>query len=132
MEEIQPTGVADSSREARPVLPGDFEQPSTRAAARQAEDIHICPSCSSSFVIPVDWAPSTGGRWVVRLRCPECEWTGGGTYSQTVVDRYDGTLDSGTEAILQDLMLLSRANMEEHVEAFAAALWSDRILPEDF
>lgn len=132
MEEIQPTPVADSSCQTRPVLPGDFEQPSTRAAARQAEDIHICPSCSSSFVIPVDWAPSTGGRWVVHLRCPECEWAGGGTYSQSVVDRYDKTLDSATEAILEDLTVLSRANMEEHVEAFAAALWSDRILPEDF
>ncbi|MEO8091169.1 MAG: hypothetical protein ABI726_00500 [bacterium] len=111
---------------------GTMDEIQPTPAARQAEDIHICPSCSSSFVIPVDWAPSTGGRWVVHLRCPECEWTGGGTYSQNVVDRYDETLDSGTEAVLQDLMLLSRANMEEYVQAFAAALWSDRILPEDF
>ena len=132
MEEIQPTPVAQPSPQARPVLPADFARPSTRVAARQAEDIHICPSCNSSLVVPVDWAPSTGGRWLVDLRCPECEWTGGGTYSQHVVDRYDETLDVGTESILEDLLVLSRANMEEHVEAFVAALWADTILPEDF
>ena len=132
MEETQPTPVAPDELRSRSVLPADFARPSERSATRQAEDIHVCPSCNSDFVIPVDWSPDADGRWLVDLRCPECEWTGGGTYSQSVVDRYDETLDSGTEAILADLTLLSRANMEEHVDAFVAALHSDRILPEDF
>lgn len=132
MEEFQPTQVAEGAQRSRSVLPADFARPSERSASRQAEDIHVCPSCNSDFVVPVDWAPEADGRWLVYLRCPECEWTGGGTYTQNVVDRYDETLDSGTEAILADLTLLSRANMEEHVESFVTALRADLILPEDF
>ena len=80
---------------------------------------------------------STGRRrsasgWTVDLRCPDCEWTGGGVYAQEVVDRFDEALDGGTEQLLDDLNLLARANMEEQVERFVAALWADRILPEDF
>ena len=135
MEEQQrTTKLAQQPRhEVHPVAPGDFErQRAERRAARQAEDLHICPSCSSSLVCPTDWAPAAGRRWVVDLRCPECEWTGGGIYSQKVVDRFDEVLDDGTEAILDDLNVLARANMEENVERFVAAVWADRILPEDF
>lgn len=134
MEEREPTtDIAPSRQEVPRVEPGDFKsEPAGREASRQAEDLHICPGCGSQLVHPVDWAPAAGRRWLVALRCPDCEWTGGGTYSQKVVDRYDEVLDVGTEAILDDLNRLSRANMEEHVELFIAALWDDRILPEDF
>jgi hypothetical protein len=134
MEEREPTtDIAPSRQEVPRVGPSDFaSEPAGREAARHEEDLHICPSCDSELVHPVDWAPAAGRRWMVDLRCPDCEWTGGGTYSQKVVDRYDEVLDDGTEAVLDDLNRLSRANMEEHVEAFIAALWGDRILPEDF
>lgn len=115
------------------VQPGDFARARAgRDARRQAEDLHICPSCDSSLVLPTDWAPSSGRRWFVELRCPDCEWTGGGTYGQRVVDRFDEALDEGTGALLEDLSTLSRANMEELVEAFVAAIWADQVLPEDF
>jgi hypothetical protein len=100
--------------------------------ARTQEDLHICPSCDSSLVFPTDWAPAAGRRWSVDLRCPECEWNGGGTYAQAIVDRFDEALDDGTEALLRDLNLLTRANMEEQVDAFVTALNADQILPEDF
>ena len=29
------------------------------------------------------------------LRCPECEWNGGGVYDQEIVDRFDEELDAG-------------------------------------
>ena len=133
MEEREPTtDIAPSRQEVPRVGPGDFTSEPVREASRQAEDLHICPSCDSHLVFPVDWSPAAGRRWLVDLRCPECEWAGGGTYSQKVVDRYDEVLDDGTEAILNDLNQLSRANMEEHVDLFVAALWDDRILPEDF
>ena len=41
-------------------------------------------------------------------------------------------LDLGTEAVLNDLTLLARANMEEEVERFVAALHADHVLPFDF
>ena len=120
-------------QEAQQVGPGDFAPSDAgRRSARRAEDLHICPACSSELVHPVDWAPVADCRWQVDLRCPDCEWTGGGTYAQKVVDRFDEALDDGTEAVLNDLQRLTRANMEEDVESFIAALQSDRILPEDF
>ncbi len=133
MEEMEHTADRTAPPEESPFGFGAFEAARpARSGARQAEDLHICPSCESELVLPVDWAPASGKRWKVDLRCPECEWTGGGTYSQQVVDRYDEMLDRGTEALLEDLTELSRANMEEHATAFAAALQDDLILPEDF
>jgi hypothetical protein len=125
MPEPQPTAKLEASA---------FSAPREAACRepRSQEDLHICPTCDSSFVYPTDWAPANHRRWTVELRCPECEWTGGGTYAQSVVDRFDAALDDGTEAILRDLSLLTRANMEEQVDAFVVALGADHILPEDF
>jgi predicted RNA-binding Zn-ribbon protein involved in translation (DUF1610 family) len=127
------TDVAPAGTELPRVGPADFQFTRERHTDRRRDEgLHICPACDSGLVHPVDWSPAAGRRWLVDLRCPECGWTGGGTYSQKVVDRFDEVLDDGTEALLDDLNRLSRANMEEHVEAFVAALEADRILPEDF
>ena len=125
--------MAQAGTDGDEVFVGDFETAGAKQRrSRRVQDLHVCPSCSSELVHPTDWAPAAGRRWVVELRCPECEWTGGGTYEQEVVDRFDVALDEGTEAILADLNRLAKANMVEHAERFAAALWDDRILPEDF
>jgi hypothetical protein len=102
------------------------------ASGHSPEALHICPTCTSHLVYPTDWAPADGTRWSVELRCPDCEWAGGGIYSQQVVDLFDEALDSGTEQLLDDLTTLARANMEEQLQRFVAALWADDILPEDF
>lgn len=101
-------------------------------APRRAEDLHLCPDCGSELVHPVDWAPASSHQWRVNLRCPECEWTGGGIYTQPVVDRFDEVLDLGTEALLHDLALFARANMEDEAERFIAALDGNHIVPSDF
>ncbi len=111
---------------------GAFAGRSPQKTQRRAEGLHVCPTCASELVIPVDWAPAPSRQWRVELRCPNCEWTGGGVYSQAVVDRLDEALDLGTEALLNDLNLLARANMEEEVERFAACIHAGNILPEDF
>jgi hypothetical protein len=97
-----------------------------------AEDLSVCPCCSTDFVYPTDWAPSGQRRWYVSLRCPQCEWRGGGNYDQALVDRFDDVLDETMQSVLDDLELLTRANMEEQIERFVAALDADLILPEDF
>lgn len=125
MAEPQKTAKVEASAFSAPKI-------ITERPARTQEDLHICPSCASRLVLPTDWAPAAGRRWTVDLRCPDCEWQGGGTYSQSVVDRFDEALDDGTEALLRDLNLLTRANMEEQVDAFVAALAADHVLPEDF
>ena len=54
------------------------------------------------------------------------------TYDQATVDRFDEVLDDGTDALVRDLKRLMRANMEDEVERFSAALHAGAILPEDF
>lgn len=102
------------------------------APARREGALHVCPCCDSELVFPTDWAPADSGNWAVELRCPDCEWLGGGVFAQLVVDRFDEALDEGTQQLLTDLQLLSRANMEEQVENFVAALWAGDIQPVDF
>ena len=63
---------------------------------------------------------------------PECEWTSEGIYPQKVVDRFDEVLDRGTDALLEDLVLVTQANMETWANRFVTALRGDHLLVEDF
>jgi uncharacterized protein with PIN domain len=112
--------------------PSIFETRLATTTRRRRDDLHVCPSCSSELVYPTDWAPARNRHWDVALRCPECEWNGGGSYSQEMVDRLDEALEQGTESVLEDLNVLVRANMEDQIERFVSALRADQILPEDF
>jgi hypothetical protein len=103
-----------------------------RTGGKSAEGMHACPTCSSTLVQPINWHEQGDAHWNVELRCPECEWWGRDSYSQTEVDRYDEELDRGGQELIEDLRALTRANMEDEAERFAAALASDSILPEDF
>jgi hypothetical protein len=98
----------------------------------QLDDLHICPECDRDLVYPVEWQEASATHWEVLLRCPNCEWSEVGVYDQATVDRFDETLDNGTEALVRDLRRLVQANMEEEAERFANALDADAILPEDF
>ena len=95
-------------------------------------DLHICPDCSSDLVYPIAWEEADRSSWEVTLRCPNCEWLVTGIFEEEVIQRFDDTLDRGTEALVADLRQLSRANMEEDVERFAAAVFAGYVLPEDF
>src|SRR5918996_1001374 len=111
--------------------PSSFEFTPSPAGPRTKEDLHVCQACASQLVYPTTWAPADAKRWSVSLRCPECEWTGGGIYTQEILERFDEVLDSGTDAVLGDLKALARANMQEELERFVTALRADHILPED-
>lgn len=108
-----------------------FDTPEDGAQTRVTRPMHVCPACDSHMVHPTDWEQA-GERWQVDLRCPQCEWLGGGTYSQDEVDEFDRELDRGCSLILEDLKRLIRSNMEDQADRFAAALAADQILPEDF
>ena len=90
------------------------------------------PAAPRRWCSPSNWHEQGDGHWSVELRCPECEWWGRGSYSQTEVDHYDEELDRGGQELIEDLRALTRANMEDEAERFAGALASDSILPEDF
>ena len=95
-------------------------------------DLHVCPECNSQLVYPVAWEEAEGSRWEVSLRCPNCEWYVNDTFDEELIQRFDETLDRGTEALVADLRKLTRANMEDDVERFIAALDAEYVLPEDF
>jgi len=103
-------------------------QPDT---ARQTE-LHVCPQCLSPLVAPVAWEQAGPREWAVTLQCPNCEWWDADIFDEATVERFDEELDRGTEALVRDLLRLMRANMEDDVERFLAALRADAILPEDF
>lgn len=94
--------------------------------------LHICECCASTLVYPLEWSEASASHWEVTLRCPNCEWRNTGVHTQSAVERFDRTLDRGTEALVDDLKRLSVANMEDEIDRFAAALDADLILPEDF
>jgi hypothetical protein len=106
--------------------------PQIDESSRSAEGMHVCPSCSSKLVQPMQWFEQGAEQWHVDLRCPDCEWWGRGAFSQDEVDRYDEQLDHGAQQLIEDLRTVTRANMEEEADRLAGALASDSILPEDF
>jgi phage terminase large subunit GpA-like protein len=94
--------------------------------------LHACPECDSELVQPVDWAEAPQGLWELVLQCPNCFWLHDGVFDQEQVDALEERLDDGLTEMLSDLRRLTRANMSEEIERFAAALNADLILPEDF
>jgi hypothetical protein len=99
---------------------------------RSEDGMHTCPSCSSDLVQPAQWFEQDGSNWHVELRCPECDWWGKGSFSQSEIDRYDEVLDSGAQELIEDLRALTRSNMEQEIDSFVEALTADLVLPEDF
>ena len=113
--------------------PASPAEPEARVAPTPGhEDLHVCPECTAGLVYPLEWQEISRTQWEVELRCPNCEWIHVGTYDQDVVDRFDDELDRGTAAVVRDLKRLVRANMEEEIERFTAALESDAVWPMDF
>jgi hypothetical protein len=102
----------------------------SRSAATNS--LHICPSCSSKLVQPVEWEPADDEAWSVLLRCPECEIFQAGVYSQAELDAYDVELDRGEALLRVAYLKLSTENMAVEIDAFAQALSADAVLPEDF
>jgi hypothetical protein len=98
----------------------------------QVDGLHVCPSCSSQLVSPVAWEEAGSDHWDVTLHCPNCDWLGNGVFPEAAVERFDEELDRGTEALVRDLQRLMRANMEDEIDRFVAALAADQIWPMDF
>jgi hypothetical protein len=119
--------------EEHPAVTGTASAPVAPAIEpSHGTDLHVCSSCNSELVYPLDWEEAGATHWDVTLRCPNCEWCGTGTFEQSVVESFDEELDRGTEALVRDLKRLSHANMEDEIERFTAALEEGHIVPEDF
>lgn len=103
-----------------------------RIGAGRGCGLHVCAHCSSELVYPVDWEQAGDTRWTVHLRCPNCEWRASGTFDQELLDAFDEQLDEGIQVLLTALRELTRDNLSEDIDRFAAALQADAILPMDF
>jgi hypothetical protein len=137
MQEFENTPQADHKRYVRKVkLPSgktiDVISFDEGLAPAPVAPLHVCPECSSELVYPIAWEEAERSCWEVSLRCPNCEWQLVGTFEEDVIALFDETLDHGTEALVEDLRQLARANMEADVERFIAAIEADYLLPEDF
>jgi hypothetical protein len=95
-------------------------------------DLSLCGGCQSRLVQPIDWSLVGRSHWRVTLRCPSCEWSGTGVFTQDAVDRFDRELDRGLRQLQATLTRVSRACMEAEISAFAHALETDLIVPFDF
>ncbi len=110
----------------------------TASAPRRAvdhgidRDLHVCGSCSSDLVFPLDWSEAGPKHWEITLRCPNCGWSDTGIFASEAVEHFDAELDRGTESIIADLRRIMHSNMEEDIERFALALQHDHVLPSDF
>lgn len=125
--------ASDARSLLRSAKPGPSRtQTRERRGAKPSDDLHVCPACEGGLVYPTGWEEAGLTHWQVDLRCPNCEWAGTGIFSQVAVDRLDIELERGTDAVVDDLRRLMRANMEEEVERFARALQGDHVLPCDF
>jgi hypothetical protein len=124
--------VLPSGKTIEVVYFGDATHAARPTTPEPAHDLHVCGTCDSELVYPVDWEEADDEHWEVVLRCPNCEWSGTGVFEQDVVERFDEELDRGTEALVRDLKRMMQANMEDEIERFVSALQADHIVPEDF
>ena len=94
--------------------------------------LHVCRECASPLVYPTSWEEAGADHWHVEIRCPNCDWTADGVFSQEVVEFFDEELDRGMDILMEDLKRLARANMADEIDRFVAALEADALLPSDF
>lgn len=113
-------------------FPADPAAAGGSAPSEAVDGLHVCPSCASRLVAPVAWEEAGAAHWDVTLHCPNCDWLGSGVFAEELVEQFDEELDRGTEALVRDLQRLMRANMEDEIDRFVAALAADQIWPMDF
>lgn len=94
--------------------------------------LELCPRCASELVQPVWWEQQPQRRWRVALWCPECDWETHGVFHQDELERFDGALDDGADALLDELRTLTAENMEQELELLRRAFADDLLSPDDF
>jgi hypothetical protein len=95
--------------------------------------LHICAGCARPFVVPVsviDLLPD--GRCVMELACANCGRVSVGSHDDAALEAFDRELDATVATLHETVAVLELVGEHERVDAFAAALRDDLILPEDF
>jgi hypothetical protein len=113
-------------------MPDQGYRAPTRRTAGDEADLHVCISCGSTLVQPVEWSRAGPRAWRVLLRCPDCEVYREDVVGQEAVDAFDRELDRGFAELIAQHDRLVRANLAKEARRLAAALAADALLPEDF
>ncbi|HXP38089.1 MAG TPA: hypothetical protein VN817_10015 [Solirubrobacteraceae bacterium] len=108
------------------------ESKRVQPAATAAKLLHICVSCASPLVYPLRWTEHDERRWLMMLRCPECEAVTEGLFTDQAVHRLAAELDRGEAALLDSLERVTHEHMTEALDLLQYALEADLILPSDF
>lgn len=112
------------------LLGGEARAPS---CAGGREGLHVCPACRRPFVV------AAGVREVVdldnarvALHCCNCGWGATAVHHDRDLRALELHVDRSYAELLWTLELVWKANEEQAIARFAAALDSGGLLPEDF
>src|ERR687891_55640 len=97
-----------------------------RTDTERTAGAHVCRLCTLPLVQPQD-AERTGRDWLVQLYCPSCGWSGEELLDQGQMDHLDEAVDGGFAMLAAALAQVTRANMQEYVERFTAALAAEAV-----
>jgi hypothetical protein len=103
-----------------------------RPPASAGKLLHICRSCTSPLVHPLGWVEHDERRWLMTLRCPECEALTEGLFTDQAAHRLARELDRGEAVLLDSLERVTRENMTDALELLQRAFEADLIFPRDF
>jgi len=92
----------------------------------------VCPDCASELVQALGIERRGTERWELRLRCPDCDWTGNSIFATHEIEEIEQELDRGYDVLIRELSRLVQANMGDYVDRFLFALRVDAIQPMDF
>ena len=95
-------------------------------------DMCDCPDCKGGMVHDIERSPASAGFWTAVLRCPECEYSTLGFYTQNEVDKFDERLLEGMVELELAADITSKFNMREEGNKFILALRAGHIFPADF
>jgi len=112
---------------------GTHTHPARRPARFEVPDLHLCRGCERPFVVPAVVLDVTGeDAYLMELQCTNCGLVVVGTHGEEVLEALDRELDRQQADMQAALELWLVARQVEEIDAFAAALQRDHILPEDF
>ena len=86
------------------------------AAPADPAGLEICPVCTRDFVNPIDWAPLSGDRWWMLLRCGDCGAAREVTADADTANAFDGELNRRLAAVAETADQLDLERMAAEVE----------------
>lgn len=111
----------------------DITRSSRKPARFEVPDLHICRSCERPFVVPSAVLDVVAeNRYLMELQCMSCGVVVVSTHGEEALEALDRELDRQTADMRSALDLWLVTRQLEEIDAFAAALQHDHILPEDF